>query len=302
MELSEDPKYLDAHWTKDQNGKRQFFIINEAIISKLCILGEKYTPCFEGSNITAPKVEFSFDDGFKEQLLSMMTEIKNILNEGGAFMATNENTSVVETPVVEDPVVETPVVEEPAAPAEEPVVTEPVVNGDPVAEEPEAAPAEFVEDKCPECGKPKSECKCDKDEPAKYVLEEIPEYVELQSNHADLETKYSDLKTSYDSLKIENEELVRFKASVEKKEKEAMIKSFYMLSDEAKKEVIDNIDSYSLDDIEAKLAILCVRNKVSFDLDNDKQEPVSYGLEVEGPTAADTPEWVKAIQEVAKSL
>lgn len=302
MELSEDTNYLNAHWTKDQNGNRQFFIINEAIISKLCILGEKYTPCFEGSSITAPKVEFSFDDGFKEQLLSMMTEIKNILNEGGAFMATNENTPVVETPVVEEPVVETPVVEEPAAPAEEPVVTEPVVDGDPVAEEPEVAPAEFVEDKCPECGKPKSECECDKDEPAKYVLEEIPEYVELQSNHADLETKYSELQTSYDSLKIENEELVKFKASVEKKEKEAMIKSFYMLSDEAKKEVIDNIDSYSLDDIEAKLAILCVRNKVSFDLDNDKQEPVSYGLEVEGPAAADVPEWVKAIQEVAKSL
>ena len=37
--------------------------------------------------------------------------------------------------------------------------------------------------------------------------------------------------------------------------------TFYMLSDEDKKEVIENIDSYSLDDIEAKLSILCVRNK-----------------------------------------
>ena len=50
MELSE--QNLDAHWTKDENGKPEFFIINEAIISKLCILGEDVEPCFEGANIT----------------------------------------------------------------------------------------------------------------------------------------------------------------------------------------------------------------------------------------------------------
>jgi hypothetical protein len=38
MEL--DEKTLDATWTKDINGNPKFFIINEAIISKLCILGE----------------------------------------------------------------------------------------------------------------------------------------------------------------------------------------------------------------------------------------------------------------------
>ncbi|MBO5446768.1 hypothetical protein J6A34_04610 [bacterium] len=46
MELSENPKYLDAYWTKDGNGNKEFFIINEAIISKLCILGEEFEPCF----------------------------------------------------------------------------------------------------------------------------------------------------------------------------------------------------------------------------------------------------------------
>ena len=49
-----------------------------------------------------------------------------------------------------------------------------------------------------------------------------------------------------------------------------MIASFYMLSDEDKKDVVANIDTYSLDDIEAKLSIICVRNKVSFNLDDDK--------------------------------
>lgn len=66
MELSEDPNYLDAYWTKDRNGNKEFFIINEAIISKLCILGEEFEPCFEGGSIEAPKIEFSLEDSFKE--------------------------------------------------------------------------------------------------------------------------------------------------------------------------------------------------------------------------------------------
>ena len=120
MEL--DEKMINAHWTKDNNGKPQFFIINEAIISKLCILGEDVEPCFEGSQIT--KVQYSLDDGFKEQLFSMIKEIKEILNEGGTPMP--EINEVVEEVVTEEEtvVVEEPVVEE-EVPAEEPVVEEP---------------------------------------------------------------------------------------------------------------------------------------------------------------------------------
>lgn len=81
MEL--DEKTINASWTKDSNGKPQFFIINEAIISKLCILGEDYEPCFEGSSIT----KFSFEDDFKQQIYSMMAEIKEIL-EGGTQVFT----------------------------------------------------------------------------------------------------------------------------------------------------------------------------------------------------------------------
>jgi hypothetical protein len=61
MELDEET--LDAFWTKDSKGKPQFFIINEAIMSKLCILGEDVEPCFEGASFTP--VQFSFEDDFK---------------------------------------------------------------------------------------------------------------------------------------------------------------------------------------------------------------------------------------------
>lgn len=63
MELSD--KFLDATWSKDSNGKPQFFIINEAIISKLCILGDACEPCFEGAQITAPTINFSYNDNFQ---------------------------------------------------------------------------------------------------------------------------------------------------------------------------------------------------------------------------------------------
>ena len=70
MELDENT--LNATWTKDENGKPKFFIINEAVISKLCILGEECEPCFEGSNITP--VQFSFNDSFQTEMLAMMKE------------------------------------------------------------------------------------------------------------------------------------------------------------------------------------------------------------------------------------
>ena len=71
-------------WTKDNNGKPKFFIINETIMEKLCILGESNEPCFEGSHITAPKVQFSFSDSFKEELSAKMNELQELLSKGGA--------------------------------------------------------------------------------------------------------------------------------------------------------------------------------------------------------------------------
>jgi len=81
MELDEET--LNAYWTEDNNGMPEFFIINEAIISKLCILGDEEEPCFEGSTITKPTIEFSFDDSFKNELRTMMDELRELLNNKG---------------------------------------------------------------------------------------------------------------------------------------------------------------------------------------------------------------------------
>lgn len=134
----------------------------------------------------------------------------------------------------------------------------------------------------------------------KFSLEDYPEYVELTSKYSELETKYNALVAEKESLEEQLVPLTEFKKNAERKDKEAMIKSFYMLSDEDKADVIKNIDTYSLDDIEAKLSIICVRNRVSFDLDEDEanNQPITFNLDGDdGSAGGDStiPDWIKAI-------
>ena len=165
---------------------------------------------------------------------------------------------------------------------------------------------EDEKEKCPDCGKPIDECECEKedeDKKKKYVLEEIPEYVELQNSYAALETKNSDLEAKIESLQSQLDDLTAFKADIDKKEKQAMIDNFYMLSDEDKQEVVDNIDKYSVDEIESKLSVICVRNKVSFNsLDNENKGSGTTTFSLNSDDGDFTPAWIKAVQSVAKEL
>ena len=358
MEL--DPETLKAEWSKDKNGNPEFFIINEAIISKLCILGDDFEPCFEGSQVTAPKIQFSFEDGFKEQLFSMMQELKDLLNKGGekvftryavevgdtlwtalyshveenysiervyeddaqkfAVLKSGDNHYRLDFSIAEDgEITFSDVVEfEGYTPDEEPQFAEEDVKNfvenykkkDNSDEEEEKKPDNSSEEgkdekTCPECGKPKDECECEKKKKKEYVLEEIAEYTELLEKFSALQTAFDELTATKESLEAQVGELAQFKAQIERKDKEAMIESFYMLSDEDKDDVLKNIDTYSLDDIEAKLSVICVRNKVSFDLNDDKDEGkenhTTFNLNDSGDDD-DTPAWVKAALAVAKNM
>lgn len=125
---------------------------------------------------------------------------------------------------------------------------------------------------------------------------------EIEALKASLEQAKSD----YETLKAETDSLREFKLSIEKKEKEDMIAGFYMLNDEDKKDVVDNIDKYSLDEIEAKLSVICVRNKVNFSLDNETEEPkqeFTFNLNTAVENNDDKiPEWIKAVQETAHEM
>ena len=109
MELDENS--LSGFWAKESNSDIEFFIINDAVFSKLCILGDDVEPCFEGASITAPNISktFSLDDKFKRTLFSMMKELQETL-QGGNYKVADEikKTSVDSSEVVvEETVTET---------------------------------------------------------------------------------------------------------------------------------------------------------------------------------------------------
>lgn len=388
MELDEDT--IDASWTKDSNGRPEFFIINEALLSKLCILGDDTEPCFEGSQITS--FSLSFENDFKEQLFAMMEELKQTLQEGGTkvfttyaveigdalwsalyrhieqafpdeqnrwcskyaldgvFEEENQKFAILcdranmkyyrlnfsisedagfiaddnlievtktytpaETPQFDADAVASFIAQYAADKEEEEKKEEESEDKTEQEEEPENedsseedkeeksefAAKEEKEEVCPKCGKPLDECTCE--EKKEYSLEEIPEYVELQTQYSALSEKFEQVNAQVTEMTAELETLRAFKLASERKEKEDMIAQFYMLSDEDKQDVIDNIDTYSLDDIEAKLSVICVRNKVSFAQDEDTPGPTVYHLDGANDDSS-TPAWVKAALNVAKSL
>ena len=305
MEL--DEKTLKGHWSTNTNKGVEFFIINDAMFSKLCILGEDVEPCFEGASVTAPDVssKFSKDDSFIPSLFSMIEQLKTTLQEGGYIMD-GQTTQAVEETVVTEEVKDTEfqVIEgatEEAAEVEETVVEENFSeikdnvietvmdeNQDTIEEfkkaEKDEKSKEKEEDKKTSEDEDEETFKCGKDDKEKYSL---------------LEEELSELKNQYALLETEVQELRSFKAKVEDAQKDEMINSFCMLSDEDKADVIENKSKYSLDEIEAKLSVICVRKKVSFDLDSDNKEetaPTTFSLDSLDADAG-LPEWLKAVEK-----
>jgi len=297
MELDENT--LDGHWSTDSKSGMDFFIINDAIFSKLCILGEDVEPCFEGASVTAPQVSKSFtkvDDNFKQTLFTMMQDLKFAL-EGGKDMELEEKVTNEEeiTEVAEE------VAEENEA--EEVIENEDSIETETTSIEEAPAAVEYEAEEANEGETPSEEI----DEPAKE--EETEESTESEEEAVEAEAEEvveeeSEPETvsveEYSALKAKYEELLTFKNAIEKEKKENLINSFWMLSDEDKKDVKDNIDNYSLDDIEAKLSIICVRKKVNFDSEdsaenkNNTEEEnttvTTYNLEQE----SNVPAWISA--------
>ena len=289
-------KTLKGHWSTDTNTGIEFFIINDAMFLNLCVLGEDVEPCFEGANITSPNISASFSKDSKtivKTLSDMMLELKFALQGGQQEMDGN---TVIPSVVEEEAVLENPTVEENlenSSTEQDKIDETPVVENQDNTEE--FAKKDDEEDKEDESNKDESNDNSsedkkedEEDKEKKYSLEE---YNALQSQLDELQEKYSLLEVECNSLR-------EFKNNIEDSKKDELIASFCMLSDEDKQDVIENKSKYSLDDIEAKLSIICVRKKVNFDLDSDKHNVdssvVTYNL---NDTQSDSlPAWLKAVE------
>ena len=280
MELDEDT--IQGHWETNKRGI-DFYIINDAIFSKLCVLGDDIEPCFEGAKISAPDISASFskvDDTFKRTLFTMMQDLQSAL-QGGPQM--DENTPVMDPVINEgaepavDPVDPTPAVDPVVAPADPEPAAEPAPEGDPApAVEPEGDPqpeptVDPVEPETPAVDPESTEEPVPAVDPVDPVAEpeQDPqpsefellqqEHTALQGRYSALEQELSTLRTNYDALQSAHDALLEFRNQVENAQKDELIGKFFMLSDDDKKNVIDNKANYSLEQIEEKLAAICFR-------------------------------------------
>lgn len=246
MEL--DPENLDGHWATDNNEGIEFFIINDAIFTKLCILGDDVEPCFEGAAVTKPEVSknFSKDPEFSQTLFAMLNELKFALkNEGGSDMPKSENQ------VVEEETIETPEFTEDNEGVDE--SSEEFACGkkkkyaeDDEEEEPEGSDSKDESDDT-EGDTPEEKKPSDDDDTKKrtqHSLEITPE--------------------EFAAMKDELEILRAYRLEQENAKKDALIDKYFMLDDTEKADVIAHKEEYTLDEIEAKLALAYVKKNVDF--------------------------------------
>ena len=327
MELDEES--LEGHWSTNSNTGMDFFIINDAIFSKLCILGDDVEPCFEGSRITANEVSKTFtkmDDGFKQTLYTMMQDLKFAL-EGGQKMdidkaetltTENEESEVVESTeavseeevaVEETPAAEDVVAEE-TSEEEKDNEEQSVLAENEISIEDQSSQENFTKaDDKDEEEESKDANDSEEDSESEEEDDEDKEYKcggsdKKEKSYSLLETELAETKAAYADLEQKYQVLVEFKKQIDNEKKDALINSFYMLSDEDKADVIENKSNYSLDEIESKLSVICVRKRVNFDLeDTSKKEEVvenvtTYNMNDVEPT---TPAWIAAIKNTRNS-
>lgn len=245
MEL--DPETLDGHWANDSETGLDFFIINDATFSKLCILGESVEPCFEGASVTSPDVSSNFtkDDDFVRTLFAMMTELKDTLSKGGLDMPEDEITVSEEEAVVE--------------PTSDEIVAEEEIQEPALDNEPDDAPVEDVEEAqelAPADDEAEPEEACDDEGEFEFTVDQ-----------------YNELVAENEAMKAELESLRAFKLSVEDREKDQLIAKYFMLDDEDKAEIVAHKSEYTLAEIEAKLALIYVNKNVDFSDVSELSEP-----------------------------
>lgn len=295
------PESIKGDWAKFSNDEDEFFIINEASISGLCILGDDVEPCFEGAAVGAPGNLYSLKvNDFKEELVKFMYELNEALKnntEGGNTTVTIEDNTIIDQPiidpnasldepiVVDEPIVDEPIVDPNASldePVVEPVIDEPIIEptaslDEPVTDEPVVEPIT--------------------DEPKVYELDEeaYQAYQDASNQIEKLNADISGLQSSYTALKAEYDVLFAEKQENVNTQKDNVFEKFSLLGEE----ILDNIkkekDKYSVEDIEDKLSAIAFKKGISF-------ETITTNNDIFTPTVIPTfskeiPDWLKAVED-----
>lgn len=268
MEL--DGTSIDGHWAENSESGIEFFIINDASFTKLCVLGDGVEPCFEGASVEAPNISDKFSkEGFTTTLYNMMNELKFALAENANAKEANaenaektdDSESAKEEETAEFAENQEKEVEETADEAE--TFAEKEEKADDVAEENLDQESDFS-------------ANTEEEKESEEVVENTEEsadneFAEKDAEIDTLKSEIASLQEKYSLLETEAEELRSYKASRISADKDALINKYNMLSDDDKAEIVANKDSYSYEEIESKLALLYVKKNVDFD---DQEEEI----------------------------
>ena len=291
MEFQDDDSFK-GHWAEDYGTGNEFFIIDNAVFSKLCILGDDVEPCFEGASVTVPMVSkdfakqqnFALNDDALHTLYSMKKELQDLKQKmftkgGDNTMQKEEKQKQAETKTPE---------------------TEPKNKDDSKGEVKKELEKKETNTES------KSDDKKEKEPAKNHTLSEteynglIEKIDTLTTNFTNATEKINQLESTISQLTSENSNLKDFKKNIEDKEKDDMINSFYMLSDEDKQDVIANKDKYSLDDIESKLSVICFRKKINFtETQVDNNSVLTYNLQ--STVTDDVPDYIKALRQTKEN-
>ena len=313
MELDEET--LNGVWSNDINPYVDFFIINDAIFTQLCILGDDVEPCFEGASITPIEKENVKEPNFVCSLFTMMKDFQFALEGGNTTM--NDNNPVT---VPTEGSVPAPVTEEPAVSAENNNTTPTPENSEDNSSttiedknqgEIEDSSSTFAKDKKKTCKNEKNEEDEDEDkddneddddddkkEPTEHKCGDKKKKYEL------LEEKYNELENKYNLLKADYDALAAYKNEVESSKKEELLKSFSLVLSEEEMEQFKDVSKFSLDELESKLSILESRHRRASTKEQPKESTVTpsvtFNLDSEGQ--ADIPDFVKALNAMKQKM
>ena len=314
MELDENS--LQGFWSKEANSECEFFIINDAIFSKLCIY-------------------FSLDDKFKKTLYQMMKELRYTLQGGSNEVDEIKKKSVDSSVAISEEVVDqveeqledsqTPTPEVTETPSATETQTE-ETNSDAQDSSTETTDTTDAVEEGGSDGNDGADAGSDggdggsdggdgstdyaKKEDSEDKKEEDDKEDKKDDEDEDEDKKKEDDKYSLALIQIE--ELQQSVASLTERavaaetklaayvnaEKDALIAEFSMLSDEDKKDVIEHKAEYTLDEIKSKLAVVCFDKKVNYvKSSEEKSEDLTVDI---GATRYEVkPAW---LQEVDKNI
>lgn len=282
MELDEE--HLDGHWANDAKSGMDFFIINDAVFSKLCILGDDVEPCFEGASVLGGvDNNYTEETEFTHTLYTMIKQLQDIIGttEGGKNMPKKPE-ELEQTEVVTEFVAGSGKDEEKKDETQTETKDSDAEKEETPSEK-EAEPAADEEKKEPkkEHALEESEQEAEEEKPeTEHVLEEESaaevEPVVEHSAAEDVEPEPAKVNFALEEenkeLRAELEALRQFKLDIENKEKDALIAKYHMLSDEDKADIVAHKEEYTLEQIDEKLALVYVRKNVDFSTVDGHQE------------------------------